>query len=71
MSDMIPLGGLWKQESASGKKYLSGSLGFANILIFVNDRKEPGSNQPDYTMFIAPRKKKQEEGAGTEAETPF
>jgi hypothetical protein len=68
MSDMIPIGGLWKQESANGKRYLSGAFGFAKILIFVNDRKEPGSNQPDYSMFIAPTKKQQQEGAEDAAE---
>ena len=66
-SNMIPIGGLWASTAASGVKYLSGSLGFAKILIFRNERKEPGSNAPDYTMYIAPAKKRE---ATTEQEGP-
>ena len=55
---MINLTGLWVNENAEGKKYMKGNIGQANILIFKNENKEPGSNQPDYNMVIAENKKK-------------
>ena len=58
---MINLTGLWLNENAEGKKYMKGNIGQANILIFKNEKKEPGSNQPDYNMVIAENKKKTEE----------
>ena len=57
-SDLIHVCGLWSNKSQGGGKYLSGSLGFAKILIFANTRKEEGSNQPDYRMCIAERPRK-------------
>ena len=62
MGDMIKLGGLWENESKDGKKYFSGSLGGAKILIFPNKFKEQ-DNQPDYQMYVAEKQK--QESAGT------
>ena len=55
---MINLTGLWINENTDGKKYMKGNIGQANILIFKNENKEPGSNQPDYNLVIAKNEKK-------------
>jgi hypothetical protein len=60
MSDMIPLGGLWKNKSQNGTEYLSGYLGEARVLIFkVRDKRN--DNSPDYKMMLAPKKRDQEQ----------
>tara|TARA_S200000501_G_scaffold364817_1_gene397459 strand:- start:1853 stop:2095 length:243 start_codon:yes stop_codon:yes gene_type:complete len=66
-SDMVRLGGLWKQVSGSGIDYLSGSFGNAKMMVFKNTNKEEGSNQPDYNIVMANKQKP--EGEGT-ASTP-
>ena len=59
MSDMIPLGGLWKNKSQNGTVYLSGYLGEAKILVFqVKEKKN--DNSPDYKMMLAPKKRDSE-----------
>ncbi len=65
----IKLGGLW--NSKSGKGTISGKLGFARLVIFPNDRKTPGSNQPDWNMMIYEDDKPDaEKPAPTEAARP-
>tara|TARA_E500000331_G_scaffold186505_1_gene179485 strand:+ start:1162 stop:1398 length:237 start_codon:yes stop_codon:yes gene_type:complete len=66
-SDMVRLGGLWKQTSNSGTDYLSGSFGNAKMMVFKNTNKEEGSNQPDYNIVMA-NKQKPEEGSSTTKE---
>lgn len=51
--NLIKLAGLWKDTSANGDTYLSGQLAkHLKILVFKNKQKQPGSNQPDYHVFI-------------------
>ena len=50
---MITLGGLWKHKTRGGKEYLSGNFGTARIMVFANERKQAGSNAPDYSICIA------------------
>ena len=57
---MIELTGLWLNETKEGKKYFKGSLGGATVLVFKNEHKEPGSNQPDYKLCLAEKQKKEE-----------
>jgi hypothetical protein len=55
MSDLITLGGLWKETGKGGRTYLAGRLTpSCRIMVFKNDRKEPGSKQPDYHLVLAP-----------------
>lgn len=69
MGDLIKIGGLWtsSKEDKNGNKFLSGTFGYgAKILIFKNVYKKPGSNEPDWNMFIAPGKDAQSESSGDE-----
>lgn len=50
---MIKLSGLWLNEK-NGKRYFSGTLGDAKVLIFKNDYKTEDKH-PDYNMFLAPK----------------
>jgi hypothetical protein len=53
-SDLVRIGGLWQNTNRHGEPYWSGGFGQGRILIFLNN-KRPGSNDPDYVMYIAPR----------------
>lgn len=51
------VGGLWLKDGAKGK-FFSGQLREAlpagtNILIFKNNRKQPGEKFPDYEINVA------------------
>jgi len=56
-NNKVNLGGLWQQTDKNGNKYLSGSLGFARMLIFPNRNKPEGSNQPDYNMVLVEKQR--------------
>ena len=56
-NNRVSLGGLWQQTDRNGRKYLSGSLGFARMLIFPNNKKTEGSNQPDYNMMLVEKQR--------------
>jgi hypothetical protein len=57
MSDLVRLTGLWVNETKDGKKYFSGSLGAARVVIFKNDHKETDKH-PDYILYLSPSDKK-------------
>lgn len=67
MSEMVRLTGLWKNKSGKGTDYLGGKLGAANILIFKNTKKNPGSKEPDYIMYAAAPQRRE---AGQDAPPP-
>lgn len=50
-SELVKLGGLWRNQTKDGKTYLSGNFGGAKVLIFPNGFKTE-DNQPDYTLSI-------------------
>lgn len=56
---MIKATGLWLNTDKEGNKYFSGSLGNARVVIFKNNFKEEGSNEPDYNMYFAEQVKKE------------
>ena len=59
-TDLIELTGLWVNTAKSGMKYFSGKINNLNVLIFKNQKKEEGSKQPDYRMFLSKPKKKEQ-----------
>lgn len=57
----IKLSGLWLNKSKAGESYFSGSLGSnGKLLIFKNSKKEEGSKQPDYELYLVPTAPKQD-----------
>ncbi len=54
-ADLVPLGGLWLNEGRGGRQYMAGYLGSSRMLVFRNTDKTPGSNEPDYELFAAPK----------------
>ena len=68
-SDMVRIGGLWKNKTKDGKPYLGGSFGGARLMVFQNGYKEKDSD-PDYVLCIAQAQKKEKEAPEKE-EIPF
>jgi hypothetical protein len=55
-NDLVRASGLWLKEGKRGK-FMSGHTSEAipdgaKLLIFKNDRKEPGSTEPDYVLYF-------------------
>lgn len=46
------LGALWISTSAKGE-YLSGTIGGVRVVCFKNEKKAPGSSQPDWRVLKA------------------
>jgi hypothetical protein len=61
-SDLIKIGSLWKHQNKDGKTFLSGSMGEAGCMVFLNKYKEEGKNHPDYNIYVAKKKKKERAG---------
>lgn len=74
MSDLIKITGLWESVDKNGNPVLSGNLGGARVTIFKNTFKEAGSNQPDYNLYIAENKRRDEDsnsGSRVDEDVPF
>lgn len=56
---MFKVTGLWLNKDSKGNSYMSGNIGGIRVIIFKNDYKEEGDNQPEYEMFFAEQKKKE------------
>ena len=65
---MIKLTGIWINTDKQGRKYMKGKLGTADILIYKNSYKKEGDKQPDYNLFLAENKKKEQ---SDQANDPF
>lgn len=55
--ELVRASGLWVRDGKQGKFFRGQTFATipedAKILIFKNDRKQAGSNEPDYTLFFA------------------
>lgn len=60
MSDLLKLGGLWKNTDKKGNDYFSGDFTFGTkILIYKNSYKEK-ENDPDFVAYLSPKQKRDE-----------
>lgn len=46
------LGALWEKSSARGL-FMTGTINGVAVVVFKNDRKEPGSKHPDWRVLKA------------------
>lgn len=60
-SELVKIGALWVNRDKNGKRYLSGKMGDAKLLVFENNFKE--GKQPDYKVYVAPYQKADAEAA--------
>ena len=72
MAERIKLGGLWQNKSKDGVDYLTGKLSpTVKILIFKNNYKQAGDNQPTHVMYLAPIDPDPNAARGTEQGDSF
>jgi|TARA_R100000306_G_C4318336_1_gene113782 uncharacterized protein (DUF736 family) len=45
------IGALWIKRSKAGSVFLSGSIDNVEVVVFKNERKVEGSNQPDWRVL--------------------
>ena len=72
MSEKDPndLGGLWEKTSAKGI-WMSGTINGQAVVVFKNDRKLAGSNQPDWRVLKPKPKADAPRQTGGNAEAQF
>ena len=72
MSEKDPndMGGLWEKTSAKGI-WMSGTINGQAVVVFRNDRKVAGSNQPDWRVLRARRLWASVSQTGGNAEAQF
>lgn len=61
------LGALWIKISKTGAVYMSGKVGDQEVVIFRNDKKVEGSNQPDWRVL----KSKPRDNTPVKTDNPF
>jgi len=54
-TNTIKIGGLWANTDKNGNQYLTGYLGEAKLLVFINSYHETGTNQPTHIMYLSPK----------------
>jgi uncharacterized protein (DUF736 family) len=59
MSELVPIGALWKGKDKNGNSYLSGRMGDARLWVFSNQKEK--DSQPDYRVFVSKPQKRDEE----------
>ena len=71
MSDLTKLGGLWENKDKNGNTYFNANFSpFTKILIYKNTYKKQPSD-PDWNMFLAPKKKGDAENSGGQDDLPY
>ena len=59
LTPRVKIGGLWQNVTKTGKTFLSGDFGsFGQIQVWPN-QKRPGKKDPDFTVYITSKKKKE------------
>ena len=61
MSDLIKVGGLWKNKDKNGNDYFSGNFTYGTKLLVMTNSYKDKDNDPDYMFYIAQKDKKESE----------
>lgn len=75
--DRVGFGALWlKTSKNTGTKYMSGNIKFDGgaayrITVFKNDRKQQGTNDPDYNIVLETPRPQQQPQVQDDEGVPF
>lgn len=71
MSERDPneLGALWVKTSGRGE-YMTGQINGVGVVVFRNDRKAAGSNQPDWRVMKAQKRESADQRRQPEDDDP-
>ena len=61
MSDLIKVGGLWKNKDKNGNDYFSGNFTYGTKLLVMTNSYKDKENDTDYMVYIAQKEKKESE----------
>jgi len=59
-SKMLKITGIWENKDKNGNVYYSGYLGSSRVMIMKNTYKKEGTKEPDFNMYLAEAKKKED-----------
>lgn len=66
MSDLLKIGGLWKNKDKNGNDCFSGQFTYGTkLLVFKNSFKKK-ETEPDFIVYLAPKKSSKDESGGQE-----
>ena len=61
MSDLVPIGGLWKNQDKNGNDYFSGNFTYKTKLLVMTNSYKDKENDPGYIVYIAKKDDKPRE----------
>mgnify|MGYP003148611609 CR=1 FL=1 len=66
--DLLKLGGVWKNKDKNGNEYFSGNFTFGSKLLIMQNSYKEKNSEPDYIVYLAPRKAKRDEDDDRQAD---
>ena len=74
-SDLLKICGVWKNKDKNGNEYFSGNYTYGTKLLIMHNSFKEKNSDPDYIVYLAPKKSKREEDsdgqADIETDVPF
>lgn len=67
---MIKIGAVWKSQDKDGNPMLTGLMGDARLVILKNGYKEQDKH-PDYIVYIAENKRRDDDSGPDNDDIPF
>jgi len=68
MKDLLKMGGVWKNKDKNGNEYFSGNFTYGTKLLIMHNSFKEKNSEPDYIVYLAPRKSKREGGSDRQAD---
>ena len=67
-SDLLKMCGVWKNKDKNGNEYFSGNYTYGTKLLIMHNSYKEKNSDPDYIVYLAPKKSKREEDSGSQAD---
>ena len=61
MSDLIKIGGLWKNKDKNGNDFFSGNFTYGTKLLVMSNTFKEKDNEPDFIVYIGKKEKQESE----------
>ena len=67
-SDLLKMCGVWKNKDKNGNEYFSGNYTYGTKLLIMHNSYKEKNSDPDYIVYLAPKKSKREEDSDSQAD---
>jgi len=67
-SDLLKICGVWKNKDKNGNEYFSGNYTYGTKLLIMHNSYKEKNSDPDYIVYLAPKKSKREEDSDSQAD---